>query len=246
MNTGSNKALLALKILLRLSIVIVIAYGLYLNLYGGFGNQFQSWLLLFYTTQSNALVMLVFAILCAQNIREFFAAPSASNPCCTSARMEGIKTGLTWAISITGIVYHLLLVSELQRMAPEVTAQTGVVITPELWLSLDLLHTWSPLLAFMDWLLFSPKGTMRRFTPVKWLLIPLGYFVFICLWVNLVAPVKPEYTFTYPYPFLDFQANGLVETCKGLVVILLGMLVLGYLYLGLDKVLGKLFSFFSR
>lgn len=247
MNTESNKPLLALKILLRLGIVIVIVYGLYLNLYGGFGNEFQSWLLLFYTTQSNTLVMLVFAILCIHDVRDFFVPASAqAKPCRMRARMESIKIALTWAISITGIVYHLLLVSELKRMAPEITLQTGLVLTPELWLSLDLLHTWSPLLAFVDWLFFSKKGAMRPLTPFKWLLIPLAYFVFICLWVNLVAPVKPEYTFTYPYPFLDFQANGVLETWKGLLIILFGMLCLGYAYLMLDLLLGKVMAYFSK
>jgi len=245
MNTVSSKPILALKILIRLSLVVVVIYGLYLNLYGGFGNEFQSWLLLFYTTQSNALVMLVFAILCIHDVRDFFAA-KPSQSCRMRERMEGVKVALTWAISITGIVYHLLLVSELHRMAPEITAQTGLVLTPELWLSLDLLHTWSPLLAFMDWLLFSKKGNMRLVTPLKWLLIPLIYFVFICLWVNLVAPVKPEYSFTYPYPFLDFQANGVWETWKGLLIILTGMLCLGYAYLMLDKVFAKVYSCFVK
>ena len=238
MRMAFSKPILALKVLVRLSLVVVVLYGLYLNLFGGFGNEFQSWLLLFYTTQSNALVMLVLGVLCFHDVRDLFGS-GVRKTCHMQERMEGVKVALTWAISITGIVWHLLLVAELQKMAPEVTRQTGLVITPELWLSLDLLHTWSPLLAFLDWLLFSKKGTMRLMTPFKWLLIPLAYFVFICLWVNLVAPVKPEYTFTYPYPFLDFQGNGFFETWAGLMLIVFGMLCLGYAYLMLDKVLGK-------
>lgn len=243
---NTTKLSIVIRLLLRLCLVFIILYGLYLNTYAGFG-AFQPWLLLFYTTQSNFLVMLVFLVFCIADLRALLTHTSVSSLSCSAFvnNMYAVKTALTWAISITGIVWHLLLVSEMQKMAPQITAQTGLVITPELWLSLDLLHTGSPLLAFLDWLLFSPKGKIKWLTPVRWLIIPLSYFVFICCWVNGVGPVKPEYSFIYPYPFLDFQANGVLRTWLGLLVILLGMLGLGYLYLLFDRLVLKVQTLFS-
>lgn len=225
-----------LRLSLRCSLCIVIAYGLYLNLFSAFSQQFQAWLLLFYTTISNSLVLLVFLWLCVYDFRLLLS--SAKPQTTPYSLIFRIKVMLTWAISITGIVWHILLVP---RMTPELLATAPAYVDlPALLMSFSLLHTWSPLLVFLDWLFFDSKNRIERFAPIRWLCIPLAYFVFICIWVNTVGPVNADYGFTYPYPFLDFQANGNAKTWCGIMVILLGMLSLGYFYLVIDRLIPRL------
>ena len=214
---------------LRFPLVAVIAYGLYLNLYGAF-NAFQPWLLLFYTTQSNALVLLLFLVICVYDLKQL--APHYRETRLPQW-LQGSKTALTWAISITGIVWHLML-------APYIENYSGLeILTPELLLSFSLLHTWSPLLAFIDWIMFDPKGTLKRLTPLRWLLIPIAYFAFICVWVAFVGPVNPDLGLTYPYPFIDFATYGALAIWRNVAFIAAGMLLLAYLFYAADKLLAK-------
>ncbi len=45
-----------------------------------------------------------------------------------------------------------------------------------------LVHIATPCLVVLDWFLFAPKGRLRWFDPLLWLLIPLGYLGFSWLW----------------------------------------------------------------
>ena len=232
------------KLCLRLAIVVVIAWGLFIDLYSAFG-AFQSWQLLYYTNLSNLAVMLLFIYLIVKALRNKQETNQASYRQYLPSS-EQLKMALTWAISITGIVWHIALAPALD----EHIAQGGKVIQAlpasfdmvEFMLSVSLLHTWSPLLVFLDWLLFSPKKRLPLYTPLTWLLIPLGYFAFICAWVQGIGPVNAELHITYPYPFIDFSAYPATQIGCNIAIIAVGAVVLGYIYWGINWLLGKIFS----
>ncbi|CAK7012609.1 Pr6Pr family membrane protein [Saezia sanguinis] len=237
MNCTRTKLLLQLG--LRCAVILVICYGLYLALYGAFG-AFQSWQLSFYTVQSNALVLLLFIGLAVNDLR-LLISPSHVPPQAhekAGFSIHQIKVALTWAISITGIVWHLLLVPYIEQLPEQVFFSPS--ISPSILLSFSLLHTWSPLLVFLDWLLFDRKGTLHITTPWWWLLIPLAYFAFICLKVHFTGPVNAEFGLVYPYPFIDFNALGARAVAINVVFMATGMLILGYIYWGIDRLLSKM------
>lgn len=228
------------RMVLRLTLIGVIVAGLYCMHYAAFGS-FQIWPFLFYTNLSNLAVLLIIFTLFAQDLallkkKKLF---TENQQRC----LQQIKIAFTWAISITGIVWHLVLVPAIERhiQNPEIVAQfiplLGTINIDDLLLSMTFLHTWAPLLAFADWLLFSKKGVIKRLTPVKWLLIPAGYFVFICAWVNLIGPVNSQYNLIYPYGFIDFTENSAWVVWRNVGITGLFALVLGYLYFALDNLL---------
>lgn len=236
--------LLFIRLLLHISIVAVTGFGLYLNLFAAWDHSFQPWLILFYTTLSNTAVMLLFTWLCISDLGQIKQTHVRSSPF-MQTRRSGLRNGtlqlkiaLTWAISITAIVWHTLLVPHMQN---NFEAEFLAYIPPKMILSFELLHTWSAVLAFADWLLFDHKGSIKITAPLYWLLIPISYLAFICGWVHFIGPINIALNMTYPYPFIDFATYGSAATWKNIALMTAGMLALGFIFYLMDWLLGKLF-----
>lgn len=229
------------RLIWRLVIVAVIAWGLFLNFYGAFGS-FQSWVFLYYTSLSNIAVMLLFGVLCCTDAAALL---KDRRDLSNGARLGKVKTALTWAILVTGLVWHLVLVpvagSRIQD--PQTVAYflplLDTVNAGNLLLSMIFLHSYAPLLVFLDWLFFDRKGTLSPAVPLSWLLIPAGYFAFICAWVYGVGPVNSTYQLTFPYSVIDFTAHPAIEVWRNVGLMAAGMLVLAYLFWALDRMLGQ-------
>lgn len=225
------------RLLLQFAIIFETSSGLYISLYGAFGS-FQYWQLLYYTNLSNLAVLVLFTVLSAKNLYFICQQKKSQHTVQPRAFLFKIQIALTWVICITGIVWHTLLVPFIQSHPEFKAAMESALAKPSdmaaMLYSMQLLHTWSPFLAFSNWLLFCPKGQITRLTPLTWLLIPTSYFIFICIWVYTVGPVNQQLHIIYPYPFIDFANNPVSVIWLNIAFIAMGMLVLAYLFWGLD------------
>lgn len=137
-----------------------------------------------------------------------------------------VKHLLTLAISVTCLVAHFML-------------DNGMVFKDGVFQSTMLaVHYIVPIGFVLDWLLFDKKGLMKFSEPPKWLVFPLVYlgyafFMVLCVGVSMSDNSR------WPYPFIDVDVKGpetVFITCIILVVV---FLVLGYVYVLIDKALAR-------
>ncbi|WP_431877351.1 Pr6Pr family membrane protein [Amycolatopsis sacchari] len=131
-------------------------------------------------------------------------------------RLDGVL-----AIAVTGVVYHVALAG-LVELSP-----AGAVAD-------QLLHTVSPILGVLGWLLFGPHGTLGP-RIVWWsLAYPL-------LWLAFTL-VRGAITGFYPYPFLEADELGYPRVALNCVVIAVLFLALAAAAMLLDRRLPRLWS----
>jgi len=159
----------------------------------------------FFTVQSNVIVALTSMLLALDLDR--------SSTVFKTFRLTGVV-----AIAITGVVYHSVLAG-LQEL-------TGWGLVAD-----QALHTVSPIMAVVGWLVFGPRGlTSAR---IVWLsvIFPICWFVFTL--------VRGEIVGFYPYPFVDVADIGYLR-------VLVNAVLVAVLYIGvaagaqvLDRRLGR-------
>lgn len=174
----------------------------------------------YYTILSNILCFLYFAYL-------VIIRPKRENPI--------IKGAVTICIALTGLVFHIFLSGNMNAM--------GGKVGMELFVSNYIVHYVVPIMVFIDYLLFTPKGSFKVFAPLEWSVIPLAYLVFALVRAevsDLVFNVFGNTTSRYPYPFMDFDAIGTSKAVTNIVIIGIGYIALGYLFFAFDKLLGKI------
>ncbi len=108
-------------------------------------------------------------------------------------------------IAVTGIVYHLVLAG-----LDELTGWAAVANF--------LLHTATPLLGVLGWVLFGPRGRTD-------LRIAGWSIVFPLLWLAFTL-IRGEFVGFYPYPFIDVNQHGYGQ-------VLLNCLLVAVLFLAL-------------
>ncbi|MBP5092375.1 MAG: Pr6Pr family membrane protein [Bacilli bacterium] len=74
-----------------------------------------------------------------------------------------------------------------------------------------------PLSAIVNWLLFEDKGTVKFTSIVLWAILPMLYVGIELIRPNTWQPEPVFGTSRYPYPFMDFDRNGVWETWLQLV-----------------------------
>jgi len=126
--------------------------------------------------------------------------------------------GATMAILLVGIVFALLLNGLLELSGGALLADF-------------LLHKATPVLAVLWWLAFAPKGGLTRRDPFLWVLYPLGYFSY--------ALVRAKLDGRYPYPFMDAERIGWLQTCLNGAEVAAGFLLAGLLLVRLDRRLAR-------
>ncbi|WP_144121217.1 Pr6Pr family membrane protein [Catellatospora sichuanensis] len=129
-----------------------------------------------------------------------------------------LRGAATLYIAITGTVYHLVLTNP---ASPFFTADPGADTMHNL-----LLHTATPLLAAIDWLLVN-RERVRWWHAGAWLAYPLAYLAF--------ALVRGALTGSYPYPFIDVAALGYGAVAVNAVVFSVLFFLLGLLLIGLGE-----------
>lgn len=119
-----------------------------------------------------------------------------------------------------------------------VTAVTYIFILQGLWQPKGLhwvadttLHYLAPALFILDWLLFSPKGTLRWGSVLPWLAFPLAY--------GLYSIFRGPLSGFWPYPFLDVSQLGMTKVLVNMAAMSGLFLVLGLGFVLIDRLLKR-------
>ena len=125
----------------------------------------------------------------------------------------GVITAIATAITIVGIVYSLLLrqlwnPEGLQRIAD------------------GIMHDIMPILFLVYWWFAVPRGSIRWTDIPRWLLYPLGYFLY--------ALVRGAIAASYPYPFMDVGKLGYGQVFINAIGMLLGFTLIASILVGIN------------
>lgn len=151
-------------------------------------------ILMYFTNQSNLLMSLVTAA-CIMGLLMGRALPRW---------MWTLKYVATVAVTLTYVGFHLLLMPMLWRSGHG-----------DYYWSLSNMgvHVLAPLLAVLDWALFTPPSRARRVRTAQGLLMPLYYFGFYLVCSALGARFGAGDR--APYFFLDYHKLGWLRIGKG-------------------------------
>ena len=156
----------------------------------------------YFTILTNTLVALFFTT-------RIFAADQKRQ---TLFHQKTTPMALTVFIVVVGLVYQLVL--------RDIWNPTGLQMVVD-----ELLHTIIPALMYVYWLLFCARTAISWKQLSKWLLYPLGYFVFVM--------VRGHFSGFYPYPFFNVTKLGWGTTVLnvGLVFLLMGVIMAALFFL---------------
>ncbi|WP_406046064.1 Pr6Pr family membrane protein [Micromonospora sp. NBC_00898] len=200
-----------LAVSFRLAIVISVLAGIVLT---ALGPATVTGLLPYFTIQSNVAVG-PFAGYAAWRAWQHRPEPPSA-----------LKGAVTLYITITGVVYHLVLANP---ASPFAMAQPDRALGEAL--GNQFLHTVVPLLAVADWALFDPRGRLRPRYAAWWLAFPLAYLGF--------ALVRGLIVHRYPYPFIDAGQLGYDGVGLSSLFFAFAFWVLGLLFVGVDRGLAR-------
>lgn len=182
-------------------------------------------LMSYYTLQSNVICLIAFMIILILELL---------NKQYQTDIYYLIKGGLVITIAITAIIYHIAL-------APggfQMDALQNSINNKQL--ANFLVHTVSPILVLLDYVLFDEKGHFKLFYPIFWLIQPLNYVVYVYTYSNLGGSFyNIGGSRRFAYFFLDYKKLGYLEVLKWLIVIILGILIISELLVVLDKIFKK-------
>lgn len=115
-------------------------------------------------------------------------------------------SGVTFAIAIVGLVYHLLL------------SDLASDLAWAFWVTDRVLHYVIPSMTVLFWIAFVPKHGLTLRDPFWWMTYPIGYLVY--------AMIRGAADGWYAYYFIDVAALGYgraLINAAGLSVIVLGV-----------------------
>ena len=159
-------------------------------------------MLRYFRVITNILVAIVFTLIAISTLR---ISPSLMG--CT-----------VLAIMLVGIIYALLLRGLIELSGGAKLADL-------------LLHSVTPLLVPLFWLVFTPKGGLRWRDPLVWMLMPLAYFIY--------ALLRAQIEGIYAYPFMNAAEIGWTRTMLNAVVLAAGFLIAGNALVWLDRRMAK-------
>ena len=125
-----------------------------------------------------------------------------------------LKGALTLYITITFIFFAVLLSPFYQP--------TGFAAFSNL-----VLHYITPIAFIVDWILTETKLRYKWSYMLYWILYPIGYLVFVF--------IRGMFTGNYIYYFLDITALGIFMYVVFVSILLAAGLVLGSLYIGINR-----------
>jgi hypothetical protein len=160
----------------------------------------------FFTIQSNLLVGIAATLMASGRARD-------------ATWFRALVIAALLAISITALVWHGVLAGPPGALSG--SAAIGDV----------LVHTISPALFVVGWLVFGPRVFSMRAVLLS-LLYPLAWLAF-----TLIRGAVADY---YPYPFMDVSAIGYARTSVNLSIIVGLALVLVLAFTAIERTLGRL------
>ncbi|MDR1217580.1 MAG: Pr6Pr family membrane protein [Oscillospiraceae bacterium] len=186
-----------------------------------------SWtILLYYTTQSNILVLAMLGALIVRTASAVKRGGAAGS----SSFFERLSAIVTLSITVTFLVYWVML-------SPSMNADLKNLLSfshPEDLLSFTNLqvHGITPLLMIFDYLFFAERGKMKRQDPWLFAIVPYAYAIQST--VLGFSGAVTYYSGRFPYFFLDFDASGAFVFVY-LAVLTVFFLALAYLLLWFDR-----------
>lgn len=204
----------------KIIIVIVGIYGLYKSCFFsekvGLLEHFS-----YYTNISNLVCIIYFIIYIIKMFVNFNKNIVYNNT---------LKGTITMAIMITMLVFNFIL-------RPFMTDMDGVMELNSL--PNYIVHVIEPLLVIFDYILFDEKGIFKKIDPLKWVIFPFIYWIFICIRAFFASP----FTYTsskYPYFFIDIDMFGIYQVIFNVFLMICAIIILGYMFLFFDRFLLKL------
>lgn len=158
----------------------------------------------YFTIQSNLLVAVASALLAVR--------PARSGRVIAVLHLDALL-----CIAVTGVVYHAVL------------AEQSLTLTPSGDLANFLLHTVTPVGAWLVWLLVGPRPRFGGSTVAWSLAYPLA-------WIGYTF-VRGSVTGWYPYPFLDVGGIGMATAARNTALVAVTFGVLALLVRLLERVL---------
>lgn len=174
------------------------------------GNHF-----LYYTNQTNALIILLMAVLIGYE----WKARGTVQPALLPGWLAHVRFVLTSAILLTFAGFSLLLIPLVDR---------DYLLSP----SNLLVHNAVPLLAGLDYVLFSRRDERPR----TWtaLVGPAAYVLFTLI---LAQTGHRFHGSVAPYYFLDYETLGWLKAGEGRIGVIWWLMILGAVQLAIGKIL---------
>ncbi len=196
-------------------------------------GRFEAGQFLYYTNQSNILCM-IYLICAAVFVSKQIKKDGKYGPATFAPSFKG---AVILAITVTLLIYWgMLSGTDFSMYDGEII--NGMTFEFKFWQATNrTVHLIVPVLTVFDWVLFDPNGVFKKRDPIIWTSIPLIYYCF-----SLIV-AKTGYTFWsgshYPYFFIDSDKLGWAKVAMYVVLLGVGFIILGYIYCGIDKLLGK-------
>ena len=99
------------------------------------------------------------------------------------------------------------------------------------WVADVTLHYVTPALFLVDWLVFTPKGTLRTKAVAGWLIFPLGFGIY--------SLARGPISGFYPYPFLNAGTLGYAKVLTNMAAMSAFFLAVGWVLVLLDRLLHR-------
>ncbi|GAA4336112.1 Pr6Pr family membrane protein [Mucilaginibacter gynuensis] len=129
-----------------------------------------------------------------------------------------VITAVTLYIVIVGLIYNTIL--------KDLWQPKGLFKLTD-----DLLHTISPILLLLYWLIFVPKQHIAWRQMLPWLIFPFVYFIY--------SLIRGAITGGYPYGFIDAAKLGYQQIAINSVIVLILFLVIGSFFVLITKFAGR-------
>lgn len=198
----------------RMALSIIAFLGIFLQL-GIPRGEFNYTVFLYFTILSNLLVMFFYFF---DNIFD-------------RRRFRWLKGAMMMCITVTGLVYHVLLARGPFAMGVERDfLDQGANF---------ILHTLVPVMTVLDWVLFDKKPAFKRTDPFTWCILPDIYLVVFLLRGLIIGTPVFFGGSRYPYFFMDLDKIGVTGFIKYVLFLHIFFIILGFIYYGIDKVLAK-------
>jgi hypothetical protein len=193
-----------------------------LDMLGVFGGTFAPVTLLYYTTESNILVMVVFGILLVRTALQI-----------KRDGIHGRVSGLERLSAVTALAITVTMLIFWGLLAP--VSNAGFLFS---YMNLQV-HTFTPLLMLADFFLFAEPGKLKLRDPWIFAALPIWYLIqssalgFSGL-VNYGAGGFSAPSARFPYFFIDFDQLG-ARVFIYVAVITVFFIALAYLFLWIDR-----------
>jgi hypothetical protein len=100
------------------------------------------------------------------------------------------------------------------------------------WLKINnnLLHVVVPVLYFIYWIAFIPKGSLKWKDNWSWMIFPLIYLVYTL--------IRGEIVHWYPYPFINVIKHGYGQVFLNIGFVSIGFILMGFALIAINRIIG--------